>query len=185
LIIEAAARDPYMREHLLTRFNEGDPTLADMLAKNIAESEAAKQLHHPPKVTCAYVEEDILREIGGIPPCPTLLFADPWGYKGLSLDLLSRFLRPFGNDLIFFFNYNRISSGLHCSLFDESIDRIFGKQVATSLRARIAREKVKGSEKERLIVDAVGEAFSPFWCTNPGVLPFPCKGPPEPSPDVH
>ena len=80
LIIEAAARDPYMREHLLTRFNEGDPTLADMLAKNIAESEAAKQLHHPPKVTCAYVEEDILREIGGIPPCPTLLFADQWGY---------------------------------------------------------------------------------------------------------
>lgn len=176
LIIEAAARDPYMREHLLTRFNEGDPTLADMLAKNIAESEAAKQLHHPPKVTCAYVEEDILREIGGIPPCPTLLFADPWGYKGLSLDLLSRFLRPFGNDLIFFFNYNRISSGLHCSLFDESIDRIFGKQVATSLRARIAREKVKGSEKERLIVDAVGEAFSPFGAQTPVYYPFHAKG---------
>jgi hypothetical protein len=35
LIIEAAARDPYMREHLLTRFNEGDPVLVDMLEKNI------------------------------------------------------------------------------------------------------------------------------------------------------
>ena len=176
LIIEAAARDPYMREHLLTRFNEGDPALEDMLEKNIAESEAAKQLRHPPKVTCARVEEDILREIGGIPPCPTLLFADPWGYKGLSVDLLSKFLRPFGNDLIFFFNYNRISSGLNCSLFDETIDKVFGTQVATALRARIALQKVKGPEKERLIVDAVGEAFSPFGAQTPVYYPFHAKG---------
>ncbi len=175
LIIEAAARDQYMREHLLTRFNEGDPALADILAKNIGESDAARHLCHPPKVTCARVEEDILREIGGIPPCPTLLFADPWGYKGLSIDLLSRFLRPFGNDLIFFFNYNRISSGLHCSLFDKTIDKIFGTQVATALRARIAREKVKGSEKERLIVEAVGEAFRPYDAQTPVYYPFHSK----------
>src|ERR1039457_5178786 len=176
LIIEAAARDPYMREHLLTRFNEGDPAIAERLEQNLKASEAAKKLANSPKVTCALVEQDILKEIGGIPRCPTLLFADPWGYKGLSVGLLTKFLKPFGNDLIFFFNYNRISSGLNCTLFDETIDKIFGTQVATALRARIAREKVKGPEKERLIVDAAGEAFSPFGAQTPVYYPFHAKG---------
>src|ERR1017187_6513784 len=44
LIIEAAARDPYMREHLLTRFNEGDPLIAERLKQNLKASEAAKKL---------------------------------------------------------------------------------------------------------------------------------------------
>ena len=35
LIIEAAARDPYMREHLLTRFNEGDPVTPNALKENL------------------------------------------------------------------------------------------------------------------------------------------------------
>ena len=79
LIIEAAARDPYMREHLLTLFNEGDPLIAERLEENLLASNAAKELQHRPQVKCALVEEDILKKIGGVPQCPTLLFADPWG----------------------------------------------------------------------------------------------------------
>jgi len=176
LIVEAAARDPYMREHLLTRFNEGDPGIAKRLEENLKASEAAKKLTHSPKVTCALVEQDILKEIGGIPLCPTLLFADPWGYKGLSVSLLTKFLKPFGNDLIFFFNYNRISSGLHAPVLDEPIDAVFGKKVADALRNRIASKGLRGLDKEREIMNAVGEAFAPAGAQPAVQFPFQTKG---------
>jgi three-Cys-motif partner protein len=176
LIVEAAARDPYMREHLLTRFNEGDPVIAEHLEQNLKGSEAAAKLTHSPKVTCALVEQDILKEIGGIPRCPTLVFADPWGYKGLSVSLLTRFLKPFGNDLIFFFNYNRISSGLYATVLDEPIDAVFGKKVADALRNRIASKGLKGLDKEREIMDALGEAFAPAGAQTPVYFPFQTNG---------
>lgn len=176
LIVEAAARDPYMREHLLTLFNEGDPKIAALLERNLNESEAAKALCNRPKVTCALVEKDILKSIGGVPHCPTLLFADPWGYKGLSVNLLTKFLTPFGNDLIFFFNYNRISSGLHAAVLDEPIDAVFGKKVADELRQRIAAKGLKGAEKEREILRALGEAFAPAGAQTPVEFPFQMKG---------
>jgi three-Cys-motif partner protein len=176
LIIEAAARDPYMREHLLTRFNEGDPAIAERLKENLHASDAARELQHRPEVTCALVEEDILKEIGGVPPCPTLLFADPWGYKGLSVNLLTKFLKPFGNDLIFFFNYNRISSGLQASVLDEPIDAVFGRKVADDLRSRIASKGLRGLDKEREIMDALGQAFAPAGAQTPVRFPFQTKG---------
>lgn len=176
LIIEAAARDPYMREHLITRFNEGDPVIAERLEKNLKASDAARELNHRPAVTCALVEQDILKEIGGIPRCPTLLFADPWGYKGLSVTLLSKFLRPFGNDLIFFFNYNRIASGLQAPVLDEPIDAVFGKRVADALRSTIVSKALKGPDKEREIMNALGEAFAPVGAQTPVQFPFQTKG---------
>jgi three-Cys-motif partner protein len=176
LILEAAARDLYMRAHLQARFNEGDPAVAQDLEKNIRSSEAARGLLHRPKVTCALVEKDILKSIGGIPPCPTLLFADPWGYKGISVTLLSKFLRPFGNDLIFFFNYNRIASGLHATVLEEPIDAVFGKKVVAELRHRIMSKGLKGVAKEREIMNALGDAFAPFGAQTPVQFPFLTKG---------
>jgi three-Cys-motif partner protein len=176
LILEAAARDAYMREHLRAHFNEGDPDVAQDLESNIRSSEAAHRLRHFPKVTCALVENDILQSIGGIPRCPLLLFADPWGYKGLSVTLLSSFLRPWGNDLIFFFNYNRIASGLHANVLEEPIDEVFGTKVATDLRRRIISNGLKGAAKEGEIMNALGEAFAPFGAQTPVQFPFQTKG---------
>jgi three-Cys-motif partner protein len=43
---------------------------------------------------------------------PTLFFVDPWGYKGLTLQLINSVLKNWGCDAIIFFNYNRINRGL-------------------------------------------------------------------------
>ena len=174
LILEAAARDHYMREHLITIFNEGDPDTAAKLEHNIVESLASKQLRHKPKVTCAKVEEDILHEIGGVPRCPTLLFADPWGYKGLSLSLLSQFLKGFGNDLIFFFNYKRINSAIVNSVLEEPIDAVFGKTRADKLRTDLVG--LKGLAREGAILDAVETAFKELGARSPVRYRFVSEG---------
>ena len=68
---------------------------------------------------------------------PTLLFADPWGYKGLSLNLIQAFIGGRGSDCILFFNYNRISAGLGYHGFDVPLDKVFGHARANALRMKI------------------------------------------------
>lgn len=43
---------------------------------------------------------------------PSLLFLDPWGYKGLSLDTIKRGIENRGCDCFFFFNYDAIIRSL-------------------------------------------------------------------------
>ena len=174
LILETAARDKYMREHLITIFNEGDPNTFDKLQQNVANSRAAKLLRHYPKVTCAMVEQDILHEIGGVPRCPTLLFADPWGYKGLSLELLGRFLKGFGNDLIFFLNYKRINSAIANSVLEEPIDAVFGKAMADKLRGDLAG--LKGVARENVIMAALERSFKDLGARSPVRYRFVSEG---------
>src|SRR5207248_10024637 len=46
-----------------------------------------------------------------LPNGSTFLFVDPFGYKGLSLQLVNSVIKDWGCDCVFFFNYNRISMG--------------------------------------------------------------------------
>ena len=69
---------------------------------------------------------------------PTLLFVDPWGYKGLSLNLIDSVLKNWGCDCIFFFNYNRINMGLNNENVKEHMDALFGEQRANELRHKLS-----------------------------------------------
>ena len=44
------------------------------------------------------------------PKTPTLLFADPWGYKGLSIALIAAFLGVAGSDCVFCIRVNDAAS---------------------------------------------------------------------------
>ena len=155
----------YMREHLITIFNEGDPDTAAKLEHNIVESAREQATSPQTKVTCAKVEEDIFHEIRGVPRCSTLLFADPWGYKGLSLSLLSQFLKGFGERLNFLFNYKRINSAIVNSVLEEPIDAVFGKARADKLRTDLVG--LKGLAREGAILDAVETAFKELGARSP------------------
>jgi hypothetical protein len=88
---------------------------------------------------------------------PTLLFVDPWGYKGLSLRLISSVLKDWGSDCIIFFNYNRVNSGLGNSLVREHMDALFGAERAEDLRRRI--RSAKPFVREQAILEEIAEAF--------------------------
>ena len=68
---------------------------------------------------------------------PSLVFLDPWGYKGLSLDLVDGTTKDWGCDTILFFNYNRVNMGLNNPAVVERMTAIFGAE-----RFRVLRQKV-------------------------------------------
>lgn len=148
LILQEALKDSYLCDHLAAVFNDRDRELAERLRSNIKALPGIERLKHRPVVHALTVSPELakLRPVG-----PTLLFADPWGYKGLSLEMIANFLNVRGSDCIFFFNYNRINAGLNWKGFDEPLDQVFGPKRAASLRSKLS-SNLTAAEREELIL---------------------------------
>src|SRR5262249_12268711 len=99
---------------------------------------------------------------------PTLLFVDPWGYKGLSVALIASVLRNWGCDCIFFFNYNRINPGLSNSTVQAHMRDLFGEEHFIVIRERI--KGLRPEERESLIVEELSQALKASGANF--VLPF-------------
>jgi hypothetical protein len=99
---------------------------------------------------------------------PTLFFVDPWGYKGLTLQLINSVVKDWGCEAIVFFNYNRIRMGLSNLAVEEHMNALFTEKRAVSLRSRFAT--LSPSEGELAIVEEIANALTELGAKY--VLPF-------------
>lgn len=157
LIAERVIQDARLRKHVKLWFNEGDPEYAKQLEENVLALPGIDGLQFPPTFTKKIVGKSLALNNLKI---PTLVFADPCGYKGLSLQLIARALGGFGNDCLFFFNYRRVNMKLSYPMMDGSINEFFEADRADRLRQKIALLKPRAREEVVLqeIRDAIQEA---------------------------
>lgn len=89
---------------------------------------------------------------------PVLSFVDPFGYKGLTRDLINKLIANSGSDCIFFFNYNRINMALSSNTkFDDHLIGIFGEERTKSLKTQLA--SLSPSQREPIVINALIEAL--------------------------
>jgi len=117
---------------------------------------------------CDEVGDQFVKDFQSMKLIPTLFFVDPFGYKGLSLELVNSVLKDWGCDCIFFFNYNRISMGLPNQLVDPHINALFGEQHAAYLREQISG--LSSEDRELAIVESLANSLNPTG--DRFVLPF-------------
>jgi three-Cys-motif partner protein len=141
LVLENALRNELMRQKLASLFNDTNPDYAKSLEKAISEIPEIDKLKYKPKITTFTIGEEVVKQLKSMTLIPTLLFVDPWGYKGLTLGLIGSVLKDWGCDCIFFFNYVRINAGLNNKKFNCHIDGIFGKNRAEELRQIVHSKK--------------------------------------------
>jgi three-Cys-motif partner protein len=109
---------------------------------------------------------------------PTLLFADPWGYKGLTMNLFSDVLKQWGCEVIFFFNYSRINAAMTHKGVKRHINSLFGEKRAERIREEFVRfgkdpdepawfEKASPEERESIILSQVAAAFNEALAPKP------------------
>jgi len=168
LLLEQAIQDPDMRQMLVTMFNDANEDFSRSLEKAIYSLPGVERLKYPPEVSHFEVGEEISREFEEMRFVPTLFFVDPWGYKGLSLNLIGSVLKDWGCDCIFFFNYNRINMGLGNDLVRDHMNALFGKARADSLRMK--SEAMDAYERELTTVEELVEALQDMG--GEYVLPF-------------
>jgi three-Cys-motif partner protein len=168
LVLERAVDDAKLREMLVAKFNDADPNNAHLLRKAIEAIPNIDRLKYPPVVYSEQVGQGFVEKFEHIQLIPALLFVDPWGYKGLTLRLISSVLKDFGCDCIFFFNYNRINMGLPNEAVEDHMNALFGEERADSLRVQL--KPMTPDERELTIIEAISQALKEI--NGEFVLPF-------------
>jgi three-Cys-motif partner protein len=167
-VLETAISNPDMQNMLVTVFNDADAEHINSLQETINSIPGIENLKYKPQVINHEVGENIVKTFNERKLVPTFFFVDPWGYKGLSLQLINSIVKNWGCDCIFFFNYNRINMGLGNAAVEEHMNALFGK-----IRADKVREKLKtlnSKERELAVVEALCEALKEMG--GEYVLPF-------------
>ena len=136
IICKQVVSDPRLRASVKLWFNEGDPENFEKLKANITAIAGVATLANAPKITCHVISETFSSRLSQI-RTPSFIFADPCGYKGLSLRLIASALKPFGNDCIFFLNYNRINMKISYAAMNESINGFFETARAEQIREEV------------------------------------------------
>lgn len=157
MILEKAIASNKLRERLVSIFNDKDENNTQSLQEAIKNLPGIETLKYQPEVHNREVGTEIVKMFEQKRLIPTFFFVDPWGYKGLSLQLVNAVLKDWGCDCVFFFNYNRISMGISNEIVEEHMNALFGKERADKLR-----EQLKGlvpDECELMIVEELCQAI--------------------------
>lgn len=158
-VLGSAVKDPALSNMLVGIFNDAHEPHARSLEAAIDSIPGIEQLRFKPRVGNYQVGPAIVEKLEAIKLVPSLLFVDPWGYKGLSLRLITSVLRHWGSDCIIFFNYNRINSGINNLAVREHMDALFGVERAMKLRAQLKHERLRPLDRERVILEEISDAF--------------------------
>jgi len=171
IVLQTAIKDARLREMLVTLFNDKKLEFATSLQKTIDAIPGIQTLKYKRLVQNGEVGQTIAESFQKTKLIPTLFFVDPWGYKGLSVSLISSVLRNWGCDCVFFFNYNRINAGLNNEMVREHMNDLFGEKRADAIREKLIG--LQPDEREALIVEELSLALKELGIAY--VLPFTFK----------
>lgn len=89
--------------------------------------------------------------------CPTVLFIDPFGYKAINTDVLTDFMKSWGNEVFIFINSKRINPALQNAKFEEDLRNLL-PTTFDQVKADILT-KIHLSDKLQVIINGIGEEF--------------------------
>jgi three-Cys-motif partner protein len=170
MILERAVNDPEICDRLVAIFNDKDQANTTSLQRELDAIPGIDRLKTRPKVYTGEVGESIIKQFQSMSLVPTFLFVDPFGYKGLSLQLVNSVLKDWGCDCVFFFNYNRISMGLGNEAVEEHMNALFGQARADRLREKFSNRVLDPTARELVIVEQMKQALEEMGGKH--VLPF-------------
>jgi three-Cys-motif partner protein len=156
LILDHVVNTPALREVTQLFFNDENEESVATLKSEVAKFPGVQLLKHSPVFRSRAINREIIPRIEKT-KVPTLFFADPWGYKGISVDLIGAAIAYFGCDFLFFFNYNRINMNLSCEAMNEPINEFFSAARAEELRSTVAR--LRPAEREEAILKGMQTAI--------------------------
>jgi three-Cys-motif partner protein len=156
LVLDHIINTPALRDTVQTVFNDENAEFLKELESHIAKLPSIESLRYKPQLRNRVVGHDIIPRIQRI-DVPTLFFADPWGYKGISIDLIEASISHWGSDFLFFFNYNRINMNLGSEAMNEPINEFFRADRAEELRRTIAI--LRPTQREEAILKAMQSAI--------------------------
>lgn len=157
-ILQHAIATPDLCRMLVPLFNDGSPKHIEQLRKNIAALPGIENLKHQPRLRSGDVDRALVERLRGIGKIPTFSFVDPFGYKGLTLELVDALVKGWGSDLILFFSFNSVNRALSNPLMKEHVAALFGAKRAEELREAI--KTAHAEKREEILIEKFIEAVN-------------------------
>ena len=171
LVLDTAINDSKMARMLVSYFNDSRNENTATLQEEINKLRGVEKLKYKPITTCGEVDGEAARYFKETQLIPSFSFIDPFGYKGLSLNIIKGVIKDWGCDCVFFFNYNRINAGIGNQFVAPHMDNLFGKARAEALRARLPG--LTPELREAVILEELANAIKRLGGTH--ILPFTFK----------
>ena len=156
-VLETILANPDLTGRMITMFNDKDAANVESLKTAISQLDGIEQLKYAPKFYNTEVGDEISNMFRSSNLPPTFFFVDPWGYKGLSLNLVSSIIKDWGCDCVFFFNYNRVSMGINNDAVKHHMASLFGNEQLEIVRSQC--DKATPAEREFIIVQELCNAL--------------------------
>lgn len=157
-ILEYIISNPDLAKKVVTIFNDANLDYANNLSEEIKKLENIGSLKYPPNVSNSAIDDKAASLFSSVNLIPTFAFIDPWGYKGLSSDLIHSLIKDWGSDCVFYFNYNRINMGLNNPSVQSHINSLFGSERSDKMRKELINKSP--IEREEYILNELAEALS-------------------------
>lgn len=149
-------KTPVLRDAVQLIFNDESADFMQELKNHIAATPGVETLRYMPDLRNRTIDRGTVQRIKQV-DVPALIFADPWGYQGVSMDLIEAALSHWGSDFMFFFNYNRINMNLGSHTMTGPINEFFRADLATKLRGVI--DRLRPQDREDAILREMRDAI--------------------------
>lgn len=140
-ILGAAANleDESIRNKLRLMFYEKDKIYADQLRQALSENDSTKRLSNKPIVIQKEVNSEIIDElpIGE----STFCFIDPFGYQGVTNELLESVIENWGSDCLFYLSIAGIRRNIEKDDQLDHLDALLGIKGVETLRGCVRQSK--------------------------------------------
>jgi len=167
-ILNIAISDDDLSQSLVTLFNDSCSDYVAQLESEISDLEGIDRLRFQPSVSNSAVGIDIANEFKRRKLNPTFFFIDPFGYKGVSLELIYSVVKDFGSDCILFFNYNRVNMGINNPSVYGHMCELLGQGRVDELKEKV--DGLDSEAREFTVVNEMVEAIKGLGARF--VLPF-------------
>jgi three-Cys-motif partner protein len=168
LITRKVVADPRLSQIVRLVFNDKDGGHAERLREQLAHVPGIERLVFQPGVFSDEVGDQLAALFATAKLNPTFSFIDPFGYKGLTQDLIRALIKDWGSECVLFFNDSAVGRALLNPKVEDHVAALFGEQRAHELRGRLPGLQVR--HRGRAVLDALEatlrEAGAQF------VLPF-------------
>lgn len=158
ILIEQTLANPALKKRMQFIFNDIEKVNTQNLEAEIRVLPDGVSLLHNIQFANIEIGTDFSKHINIPANIPVLSFVDPWGYKGLTMDLIGTLIKNNGSECVFFFNYNRINMALSSNtLFDEHLEGMFGAETTAKLKQEL--QPLASAQREPVILKALVEVL--------------------------
>ncbi len=137
VVLQEIVQDAKLAQWVVPIFNDANEEFASRLQAVVDALPGVGALRHGPTIGNQEVGKALVEALQRTELVPSLFFIDPWGYKGVSLALISSAIKDWGSECILFLNMNRVLPAIRNDTVEAPMQELFGADRLAALRLKL------------------------------------------------